>query len=371
MVPALKFLVLKTGEYNLWSMRMEQYLTFTDHALWEVIVNGDSVSPVASASAGAEGHIPLKTAKQKLTRKNEVKAKTTLMLAILDEHLLKFHACKDANSNEIVNTAHSVSAASSKDQASTASYADDVVTKVKCYNCHRIGHFTREYRAPKNQGNRNRDAPRRNAPEDTSTINALIVQDGIVLPPYTGNYMPPRADLSFAGSSAPLIEEKELDIKDENVFKPKEVKKTVKPSFEKIEFVNARNTTVEMKAKLKNLGSSVRVLGGKITGPKEIRPFWDNTARVNHQSKLTHPHPKRNFIPAAVSTKSRQVPVNAAKQSSHRAASSVTAARRVNTVASRPNVNDALPTTYSYFKAHSPARRPFNKKSAAKTNNFN
>nr|GEZ25604.1 hypothetical protein [Tanacetum cinerariifolium] len=30
---------------------MEQYITFTDHALWEVIVNGDSVSLVASASA--------------------------------------------------------------------------------------------------------------------------------------------------------------------------------------------------------------------------------------------------------------------------------------------------------------------------------
>ncbi|GJT52300.1 hypothetical protein Tco_0978457 [Tanacetum coccineum] len=30
-----------------------------------------------------------------------------------------------------------------------------------------------------NQGNRNRDAPRRNAPVDTSTTNALVVQDGI------------------------------------------------------------------------------------------------------------------------------------------------------------------------------------------------
>ncbi|GKE28030.1 hypothetical protein Tco_1443414 [Tanacetum coccineum] len=45
-------------------MRIEQYLTFIDHALWEVIVNGDLVSPVASASTGAEGHIPPKTAEQ-------------------------------------------------------------------------------------------------------------------------------------------------------------------------------------------------------------------------------------------------------------------------------------------------------------------
>nr|GEW32613.1 hypothetical protein [Tanacetum cinerariifolium] len=83
---ALKLLVLKTGEYNLWSIRMEQYLTFIDHALWEVIVNADSISPDASASAGAEGLIPLKTAKQKLARKNELKAKSNLMLDILDEH---------------------------------------------------------------------------------------------------------------------------------------------------------------------------------------------------------------------------------------------------------------------------------------------
>ncbi|GKF65424.1 hypothetical protein Tco_0191941, partial [Tanacetum coccineum] len=103
---------------------------------------------------------------------------------------------------------------------------------------------------------------------------------------------------------------------------------------------------------------------GKITGPMKIRTVWDNTARVNHQSKLTHRHPKRNFVPAAV------LPVNAAKQSSHRAPVSVCTTRRVNTTAPRPNVNDALPTTYSYFKAYSPVRRAFNQKSAAKTNNF-
>nr|GEU40995.1 retrovirus-related Pol polyprotein from transposon TNT 1-94 [Tanacetum cinerariifolium] len=93
-VSALKLPVLEIGEYDLWSMRMEQYLTFTDHALWEVIVNGDSVTAVASASA--EGPIPPTTAEQNLAKKNELKAKSTLMLAIPYKHLLKFHACKDA-----------------------------------------------------------------------------------------------------------------------------------------------------------------------------------------------------------------------------------------------------------------------------------
>ncbi|GJZ75196.1 hypothetical protein Tco_0639661 [Tanacetum coccineum] len=63
--------------------------------------------------------------------------------------------------------------------------------------------------------------------------------------------------------------------------------------------------------------------------------------------------------------------VNAAKQSSPRATTSISTARPVNTDAPKPKVNDALPITYSYFKAHSPVRRVFNQKSAAKTNNFN
>ncbi|GKG62934.1 hypothetical protein Tco_0636665, partial [Tanacetum coccineum] len=37
-------------DYDLWSMRMKQYLTHTDYALWEVIVNGDAPA-VASVSA--------------------------------------------------------------------------------------------------------------------------------------------------------------------------------------------------------------------------------------------------------------------------------------------------------------------------------
>ncbi|GKF26782.1 hypothetical protein Tco_0082676 [Tanacetum coccineum] len=69
-VSTLKLPILKTREYDLWSMRIEQYLTFTNHALWEVIVNGDSVSPVASASASAEGPIPPKTVEQKLDAKS-------------------------------------------------------------------------------------------------------------------------------------------------------------------------------------------------------------------------------------------------------------------------------------------------------------
>ncbi|GKB43674.1 hypothetical protein Tco_0888616 [Tanacetum coccineum] len=94
-VSSLKLLMLKTGDYDLWSMWMEQYLTRIDYALWEVIVNGDAP---AVASASTEGPIPPKTGEQKIARKNELKAKSTLLLAIPDEHLLKFYGIKDAKS---------------------------------------------------------------------------------------------------------------------------------------------------------------------------------------------------------------------------------------------------------------------------------
>ncbi|GJZ15527.1 hypothetical protein Tco_0551204 [Tanacetum coccineum] len=52
-VSALKLPILKTRDYDLWSIRMEQYLTHTDYALWEVIVNDDAPA-ISSVSAGTK-----------------------------------------------------------------------------------------------------------------------------------------------------------------------------------------------------------------------------------------------------------------------------------------------------------------------------
>ncbi|GJV65121.1 ribonuclease H-like domain-containing protein [Tanacetum coccineum] len=443
------------------------------------------------------------------------------------------------------------------------------MTKVECYNYHRRGHFARECRAPRNQGNRNRDVFRRIVPIETP-INALVVQDGIgyqlgleslearivihekneasyeesiaflkydvqvkdisiknlknqleeplkekddlklkletfeessknliklinsqisvkdktglgfdsyvnesevldnvvdsnecnqvndrfkksegyhaVPPPFTGNFKPARADLSFDGLddsvykskvsktitsvpnvettvtktskeslekpktvrfSAPTIEDWESDSKDENVFEPKEVKKIVKSSFEKIEFVNARNSTVEKPRKFsqnprdnKRNGNSFDftkkacfVCGSfnhlikdcdfhdkktvqkpvlnnvkKGTGQREVRQVRNNAMRVNHQN---FSNSRRDFAPTAILTKSGIVPISVARQRSSRAVAPASAAKPINTAAPKPFVNVARPRPNVFRKSHSPFRTPFNQQTALKNRNLN
>ncbi|GJX20705.1 putative ribonuclease H-like domain-containing protein [Tanacetum coccineum] len=227
--------------------------------------------------------------------------------------------------------------------------------------------------------------------DDSPVNDRFKIGEGFhaVPPPYTGNYMPSRPDLSFAGL-------------DDSVYKTKENTHRQVESARKSQSPrdNRRNWNGLMTQKLGNgyefIKKACFVCGsfnnlikdydfhdkkmieklvlnnkGRVTGQRKIRLVWNNAQRVNHQNKFTHPHPKRNFVPTAVVTKSRQVPVNNAKESSPRTTASISIARPINTAAPKPKVNDALPITYSYFKAHSLVRRVFNQKSAAKGNKFN
>ncbi|GKB28829.1 hypothetical protein Tco_0868230, partial [Tanacetum coccineum] len=245
-----------------------------------------------------------------------------------------------------------------------------------------------------NQGNRNGDAPRRIIPVETPT-NALVVQDGIggyewsfqaeegptdfalmshlssVPPPYIGNYMPSRPDLSFVGlgdsvyktnvsetissvsrmesttsksskdsleqpkdvwPNAPIIEEWNSDSDDDCVIRPSIEQN--KPSYAKINFVKLDENTRKFVIK-------------------------QHTYR---QAK--------NLRKSQILTKSGNVPVNTAKQSSPRAAVSNSTTRYVNTVASRPTVNGTKPSSNVFHKLDSSVKRTFYQRTTPKNNDF-
>nr|GEW12143.1 hypothetical protein [Tanacetum cinerariifolium] len=69
---------------------------FGSDVFTEVIMNGDAPASIASVSGDVEADIPPKATEQKITRRNELNTKSTPLLSIPDEHLLKFHGIKDA-----------------------------------------------------------------------------------------------------------------------------------------------------------------------------------------------------------------------------------------------------------------------------------
>ncbi|GJZ71904.1 ribonuclease H-like domain-containing protein [Tanacetum coccineum] len=63
MVAASKVPMLKPGEYELWRMRMEQYIQMIDYSLWEVIENGNA-PPITKVVEGVETTIAPTTVKK-------------------------------------------------------------------------------------------------------------------------------------------------------------------------------------------------------------------------------------------------------------------------------------------------------------------
>nr|GEX83760.1 hypothetical protein [Tanacetum cinerariifolium] len=400
MVAASKVPMLKPGEYELWRMRMEQYIQRIDYSLWDVIKNGDAPL-ITQVVEGVETIIAPVTAKEKTQRRLGLKARNTLLMGILNEHQLNFNSIKDAKSllqaiekslegmlllkrlrgvfksssmKILLHLAQSQPNSPQLDNKDLQQiYPDDLEeidlrwqmamltmrarrflkntgrkftmngnetigfdkSKVECYNCHKRGHFARECRAPRSQDTKHKESTRRSVPVETPALIALVSCDELmrklelaqkqkdeiqltvenfensskhlsklldcqiidkcktgfgynaVLPPYTGNFLPLKLDLSGleefvnepivneptvkkpavetseakAGADKPkdvrknfdplLIKDWISDSEDESESKSNIKKETVKPSFAKIKFVKSkeqvkthRNTTV-------------------------------------------------------------------------------------------------------------------------------
>ncbi|GJZ65784.1 ribonuclease H-like domain-containing protein [Tanacetum coccineum] len=95
-VSTIKLPILKKGEYDIWAMKMEHYLAYTDYPIWEVIQNGNGPVSITTDSQGQIKVLPPRTAEEIVARERERKAKTTLLMALPEDHLAKFHKMTDA-----------------------------------------------------------------------------------------------------------------------------------------------------------------------------------------------------------------------------------------------------------------------------------
>nr|GEX95177.1 hypothetical protein [Tanacetum cinerariifolium] len=94
MVAASKVPMLKPGKFEIWRMRIEQYILMMDYALWEVIENGATL-PQTQVVKGVTTVMPT-SVEDKAQRRLDVKARSTLMRGIPNEHQLKFNSIKYA-----------------------------------------------------------------------------------------------------------------------------------------------------------------------------------------------------------------------------------------------------------------------------------
>ncbi|GJV41613.1 hypothetical protein Tco_1420053 [Tanacetum coccineum] len=68
----IKLPILQLGEYDIWKMRMEQYLRYIDYTLWEIIENGNA--PIVTKNIdGKETAIPPTSVEEKAQRRAELK----------------------------------------------------------------------------------------------------------------------------------------------------------------------------------------------------------------------------------------------------------------------------------------------------------
>nr|GEX88361.1 hypothetical protein [Tanacetum cinerariifolium] len=208
---AAKLPILNPNEFDLWKMSIKQYFLMNDYSLREVILNGDSPVPTRIVEGVLQPVAPT-TAEQRLARKNDLKARGTLLMALPDKHQLKFNSHKDSktlmeaiekrfgaasqnlafvSSTYTDSIADSVSAAASVSTACVKLPASPLpnvnslkmdlrwqmamltmrdrrflqktgrnlgangptsmgfdMSKVECYNCHMKRHFAKECRSP-------------------------------------------------------------------------------------------------------------------------------------------------------------------------------------------------------------------------------
>nr|GEY27974.1 hypothetical protein [Tanacetum cinerariifolium] len=234
MVAASKVFMLKPSEFDIWRMMIEQYIKMIDYALWEVIENGATL-PKTQVVEGVTKEVPITTAEEKAQRRLEGVQSSKKSRQQKQGKLLKEYTCGNIYNlvpcDGLGEYDWSDQSEEGPNYALMAFLSSSSHSKIVDNYKKGLGH---------------------------ENYNA-------VLPLYTENFMPPTPDLSFTGlnefvnkpvvenckaksseeenkvvrknDDSPIIEEWVSNNEEEDVSQPKVVKKIVRPSIAKIEFV--------------------------------------------------------------------------------------------------------------------------------------
>ncbi|GJX68102.1 ribonuclease H-like domain-containing protein [Tanacetum coccineum] len=305
-------------------------------------------------------------------------------------------------------------------------------TKVECYNCHKRGHFAREYRAPKNQDSRNKETTRRSIPIEETTLNSLVSHSSssdteVRLDVYKKNEAVFEEDIKILKLDIMLRDnaltelrkkfekaEKERDDlkltleKLENssknlskLYKTGEGYHAVPPPYtgnfmppkldlvlaDKDEYVFSESVTSvpstptsEVKTSVSKLKSfSEPLIEDWIShseNENEIefksRQRKPSNAKVNFVKSNEHVKSPREFVKKVKNSKQAEYPrKNYQSPRGSEYLNYVSIARPINTAYPRPTVNSVRPVSNVFNRAHSHDRRPFNKFTTNKNSNFN
>ncbi|GJX11369.1 retrovirus-related pol polyprotein from transposon TNT 1-94 [Tanacetum coccineum] len=375
-----KLPILKQGEYDMWRLRIEQYFQVQDYALWDVIENGNSFKPAAQTTTNVDGTSttlipgPI-TTKEKVQKKNDVKARSMLLMALPNEHLMTFNKYKDAKTlfaaiqtrfggNEAtkktqktllkqitneVNTAYGVSTANTQvnpastqvstasTQVSTANLSDDTVyaflasqpngSQLVYEDLEQIHEddieeidLKWEYRGPRNQDsrNRNQDSSRRIVNVEETSSKAMVAIDGAD----SEGYFHPLEEFQqpeFEGYEPQTSKSVSEDISNEVRESPDAplVKELV--SDDKLEKKTAFPTVAKIEfIKAKPQENPVRKPADYNYHQRERVVSGNNYTSVNYNYSAKHAHPSahKNMVLRAVLMKTGLRSLNTARPNS-------------------------------------------------------